>query len=120
MSFYYDQVLKPSLASRGPHSHGFGDAHHRGRSRQAHRRKCRELRRRFFAGRLNLLEESLVEESWEVAKKHEVIPQRLAGITSEEGRQRVMVLQAHEVRLTSALEIMRRHSGNGRNQGPGQ
>ena len=68
-----------------------------------------------FMGRFKALEESLVSDGgWEVARKHEVVPQRQVGISSEEERQGVMALQVREVQLKTALSNL-----HGRNKKDG-
>ena len=112
--FYFDQVLKPSLPSNIPvHTErelrtiavGFD------KLIEGNIVSCGDV----FMGRFKALEESLLSDGgWEVARKHEVVPQRQVGITPEEERQRVMALQVREIQLKTALHNLR---GRNRNDG---
>ena len=107
LSFYCDQVLKPSLPHNIPvHTErelrtiavGFD------KLIEGNVVSCGDV----FMGRFKAHEESLLSDGgWEVARKHEVVSQRQVGITSEEERQRVMALQVREVQLKTALSNLR-------------
>ena len=92
LSFYFDQVLKPSLPSNiAVHTERELRTIAVGLDKliEGNIVSCGDV----FMGRFKALEESLLSDGgWEVVRKHEVVPQRQVGITSEEERQRVMAL----------------------------
>ena len=59
-------------------------------------------------GRYTALTESLLPHgTWDVAREHEVLPQRAMGIASEEERQRALMIQARTQRFQQQLESVR-------------
>ena len=65
-------------------------------------------------GRYTALTEALQPEGhWDVAREHEVLPQRSAGVASEEDRQRAMLIQSRTARFRSQLEAVRNRGSAG-------
>ena len=65
-------------------------------------------------GRYKAMTEALRNDGhWDVAREHEVLPQKSIGIASEEERQRALLIQSRTARFHQQLATVRGQSSSG-------